>query len=152
MNPDASDPAIGSSVAYADGFAVLGTVATWGGNVYSYDTRAGVSGAPERVSAPESRTTMMFGFGVAVSAEWLVVSSSAGLPPTQGYAGVVDIFHRRSGKWAYFQSLRSPPGRLDKFGRSVALRNNLLLIGAPLPDAVDGGLEHGGAVYVYSYD
>lgn len=106
-----------------------------------------------------------FGFSVDVDADTLVVgapseSSNAtgvdgnGLNTSAMASGAAYVFVRGGGSWfqqAYFKATNT--GEQDRFGTSVAVSGDLVVVGAPGEDSSQGGLDENlpdsGAVYGY---
>jgi len=88
-----------------------------------------------------------FGWAVALSGDWLAVGA-----PEEGSSGAksgaVFLFQRGESGWFFTQRIVAPDAvALQKFGESVALRGDRLVVGAPGDDqASTPGL---GSVYVF---
>lgn len=119
---------------------------------------------------PFNDTGDEYGFAIAADGDTVVVgahledSSSAGIDGAQNNdaapdSGAVYVYRRQNGAWAEEAYIKaSNTDAFDEFGRTVALENNVLVVGAPYEDSngvgVDGdqtsdGLEAAGAVYVF---
>ena len=94
---------------------------------------------------------------MAISAPYANVPQAAGQEP-HAEAGLVLIFNNSSGDWEYeaMLSRRSTAGstelprNFDYFGHSIALHNDLLVIGAPNAEPMDEDLnDNNGFVYVF---
>ncbi len=87
-----------------------------------------------------------FGFAVAAEGELVVV----GAPGDDGAAvnaGAAFVFERLAGEWRFVARLESPyPEELAEFGRSVALSDGRIVVGAYREDA---GAPESGAVHVF---
>jgi len=92
-------------------------------------------------------TTSDFGFSVSIDGDYLV----AGAPDDEtngNHAGCAYIFKREGINWIEQSMLLAGDGNEDDWmGRSVYIRGDQVLVGAPVQDA--GGL-YCGAVYVYT--
>lgn len=113
-----------------------------------------------------------FGSGVGISGDVIVVgaldedSGATGVGGNQadnmsGSAGAAYIFTRSGGTWSQQAYLKaSNTGEGDKFGSSVAISGNTVVIGAPEEDgsatgvggADNNGATNSGAAYIYVYD
>ncbi len=102
--------------------------------------------ADPTVIAPGGATDDRFGAAVVISGDTLAVAAP-GSDTATADAGAVMIFTRVGGAWIHAQTLTPPdadPG--DRFGTSVAIDGNRMIIGAYADD------EHGtdaGAAYIY---
>jgi hypothetical protein len=111
-----------------------------------------------------------YGFAIAADGDTVVVgahledSSSAGVDGARDNdnapdSGAVFVYRRQNGAWqeeAYIKA--SNTDAFDEFGRTVALEDNVLVVGAPYEDSngagvggdeTSDGLDAAGAVYVF---
>jgi len=66
-------------------------------------------------------------------------------------SGAVRIFTRTGDRWSEEAYLKADPPRAgDYFGSSVALRDDMLVVGAPGASAIAASTPHGGSVHVYT--
>lgn len=115
-----------------------------------------------------------FGYAVAISGDTIVIgapgedSGASGVDGTQSSnsiraSGAAYVFVRDSaGDWSQQAYLKaSNPGSSDSFGRSVAIRANILFVGAPFErsnakgvngNGLDDSAPGAGAVYVFERD
>lgn len=113
--------------------------------------RAGAQCAPDAPRAtlpnPSSAPNDEFGRGVAISGNLAVIGALGDNPAGVFDAGSANIFNAASG--AFVRTINNPtPADSDRFGFSVAISDNLALIGAPLDDP--GGLSNAGSAYLYN--
>ncbi|MCK7593462.1 FG-GAP repeat protein [Pseudomarimonas salicorniae] len=115
------------------------------------------------LKASNARRESAFGFSVAVSGDTVAVgapredTSSAGIngpEDAEGPAGVnsgaVYVFVREGLGWRKQAFIKAGnAGRDDRFGVSVALSGDTLVVGAPLEDSEDDALANSGAAYVF---
>ena len=90
-----------------------------------------------------------FGWSTALSGDLLAVGQPAVVGTTpSGPPGKVHVFHRSSASWSLQQTLQPDDlSSTDDFGYSLALSDDVLLVGAPRADT---GIEtDSGAVYVF---
>lgn len=87
-----------------------------------------------------------FGTSVAIDGEWAAV----GAHRDNNDNGAVYVFRRIGHEWKQVQRLTNPtagsPGVQTRFGRSVAISHDLLVVGAPYEDAAghpNSGASHG---------
>lgn len=102
---------------------------------------------------PSPDITRDFGFGkaLAVSADFLVVGAPEALGSGGSNQGLVHVFERGQTGWQLAATLAAPDGDFgDKFGCSLALDGNRVLVGA-CEDAVSGE-EAIGSAYLFEKD
>ncbi|MCI0436920.1 MAG: choice-of-anchor B family protein [Gemmatimonadetes bacterium] len=129
--------AFGASVAIASGDVLVGEPGNVlrPGLVYVY--RPTTSGWAEAaiLHASDSTPGDRFGTAMAVTGTTLAVSRT---DPARG-GGSIYFFLRDGQTWRETTMVRAPgPGRPDGFGASVAMRDDLLLVGAPAADSARG--------------
>ena len=100
-----------------------------------------------KLTVPDAVIDDQFGNAVAMSDDWLVVGcrnrDSGGID-----SGAVFVYHRDGPAWTLSQTLRAPDGLAgDSFGQSVAIDNDMLVIGAHRRDSM--GVADAGGVYVF---
>lgn len=108
-------------------------------------------GAIHYLKASDAATSGYFGYSVALDGDRLAV----GAPGAREGRGAVYIFRRENGEWIedtvlFLESSQSG----DDFGYRVALKGNLLAIGAPSENVTMAGnqtAERAGAVHIYQY-
>jgi hypothetical protein len=127
------------------------------GAVYVYDRNA-LGSTPAYLKAPVPEVNALFGTGLGLSGSRLAV----GAPQAEG-AGIVYVFEQQPGVGTFGApvAVRSPnPDPGDLFGESVALRGEMLVVGAPGedsgtsdggPNRNDNGTTNSGAAYVFKY-
>ena len=124
-----------------------------------------------KASNPE--VSDLFGAAVAISGDTIAVAATgeAGSSPgvngdqsdnSLGDAGAVYVFVRSGGSWAQQAYLKaSNPAVNDRFGRSLALDGDTLVVGAPFEDSGSSGVDadqgdnsagSAGAAYVFVRD
>jgi FG-GAP repeat protein len=156
---EASDAAsidqFGSSVAVSGETAVVGAPNDDGvagldqGSAYVFVRSGGVWSQQQKLEASDAASIDQFGFTVAISGETVVV----GAPNDGGAAGFFQgsayVFVRSGGVWSQQQKLEaSDAGAGDRFGTSVAINGNTIVVGADSDDGA-GGLDQGSA-YVFA--
>lgn len=126
----------GYSVALCGDIALVGAPGenANSGAVYLFDLKTGNELA--RIDSPDGGAS--FGRSIAVSQNWAVVGAPAAVGD-RGAAYVFDIASVAAGQAPVLIPL-SPPGAAagDAFGRSVAIYDRLVLVGAPGDDAYKG--------------
>ena len=99
------------------------------------------------IRAPYMDPGDQFGFAIALDGEWLAVAAPG---DDQGAinAGAVYVYRAVRGSFVLMHKVFAPTPTLeDSFGYSVALKNGMLVVGAPRRD--DAG-EDSGAAYVFN--
>lgn len=119
------------------------------GAAYVY-IRSGDSWSEQaKLTAADGSDTDLFGVRVALSGDTALISARRDDDEKMGEdAGSAYVFVRKEGKWHLQAKLTAPDGTADdRFGRSVALINDVALIGSMLTD--DAG-EDSGSAYVFT--
>jgi FG-GAP repeat protein len=119
------------------------------GSAYIFVRSGGVWSQQQKIEASDAASIDQFGSSVAVSGETAVV----GAPNDDGVAGLDQgsayVFVRSGGVWSQQQKLEaSDAGAGDRFGTSVAINGNTIVVGADSDDGA-GGLDQGSA-YVFA--
>ncbi len=140
--PDAAtNRGFGFSVALSDDTLVVGasqSANTLEESVYIYARGAGASATyEETLHAMDGVVGDRFGWAVSISGDLLAVGAPGYGPGAfNASPGAVYVFERQSGAWSQVQRL-AVSGTL-RFGWSVALSGDLLLIGAPATSSYQG--------------
>ncbi len=115
------------------------------GAAYAYEFDGAQWNQIQKMTAPSAGTGQLFGLDVAMSGDWLAISSPGATQPSG--RGRVALFRRFGDQWIPQQQVRAPQGssQFDGFGLSIALDNRVLLVGAPR----SGDLPDQGAAYVF---
>jgi hypothetical protein len=115
------------------------------GAVYIYTSGSTGQYQDEKLTPGDGKENDCFGSSVALSDSLLLVGS-----PFNDTAGAVYVYHYNGINWEFLEKVIPPDTVSDtKFGSSLALEGNDVLIGAPL-DAENG--DGSGAVYSYTFD
>ena len=110
---------------------------------FDYELR----GVIEKLVAPVGVADDRLGFTVAVDGDTIAVGAP-GDAALGVQAGAVHVLVKEFGVWAHAAVLRAADGAAgDGFGRSVAVDDDTVVVGAPYDD--DGGSDSG-SVYVFS--
>ena len=161
---EASDAAafdyFGDSVAISGETVVVGawnddgTAGTNQGSAYVFvrNGRGGWS-QQQNLKASDAVAQDHFGLSVAISGETVVV----GAPYDDGAAGMdkgsAYVFVRSGGVWSQQQKLNaSDASRHDRFGDSVAISEETVVVGAPYNDGAAGIDQGSGYVFVPEYN
>ena len=137
----------GVSVAVSGPFAVVGQPeGSWhrprSGSAYIYEWSEGAWIESAELRPHQRYGESRFGADVAIEGEVAAVGAS----DTNHANGAVYIFERFGGEWTQVARLTAENAQHARFGQSVALSGDYLLVGAPADD--EGG-ENAGAVYVF---
>ena len=150
-----ADAFFGSAVALNGNTAVIGAsnedfgINNAQGVVYVF-TRSGVLWTLQaRLRASDGADGDRFGRGVAVLGDTLAIGAAFDNIGAASDQGSTYVFTRAGNVWTQQQKLVASDGASgDFFGESLALANNLLVIGAP--NRNEGGLANSGAVYYFT--
>lgn len=151
----------GTSVDLHSGLALIG--APWANNetgvdtggAYVFSRQADGWSQEAKLTAEDGELSDQFGGSVAVGDGTAVVGADAHDDKHEGYspysfadeAGAVYWFRQREDGWSQqAELLTDEPQSQDRFGRTVALEDDLALIGAPGEDGPEG---ESGAVYAF---
>ncbi len=139
---------LGTSVAVHQGDvpeALVGTGQT-DGSVLVFDLQSGAQTG--RLDSPGS-LPQRFGASIAVRNSWLAVGDYLE-GPSGDEPGAVHLYHREDTGWSFRQSIGPQQGVIrSRFGRSVALSDGYLAVGAP----EQGGVAAtAGAVHVFALE
>ena len=99
-----------------------------------------------------------FGWSVAISGDYIVVGAPQddGSTETLNDAGEAYVFKKDSGgvdNWGLIKTLNSNnPDASDKFGSSVAINSDYIVVGAPQDDGSTETLNNAGEAYVFKKD
>lgn len=88
----------------------------------------------------------LFGATVAIDGDVAVISAMTDAGASESGSGSVFVYERANGTWSYFQTLSVGSGMSYRFGRSVAVSGDIIVIGAP-NDAALG--SEAGTAYVF---
>ena len=151
-NPTSADSdQFGNSVAVSGNRVVVGafsddTGARDAGSVYVFDLSGGVATLAATINNPYPDADDYFGISVAISGDKLVVGAS-GDNSGANYSGSAYLFDLSAGLPVLAASIGNPaPALQDRFGSTVAIDGNTVVIGAPSDDA---GATNAGSVYLY---
>jgi len=147
----------GVSVAIQDDYALIGALrddgaATDGGSVYIYQEQG--NGNWVHVNEffdPGAGQNDQFGADIGYEDDLIVVGSWQDTVDGKSGAGSASVFQQDGNSVQYVTKLKAGDGMDgDAFGEAVALKNNVLLIGAHWDD--EGTKNHVGSVYLFKFD
>ncbi len=153
-DPSATASGFGSAIAIAGDRIVVGASgddanATDAGAAYVFRFD-GIGWQREaKLLADDADAFDLLGQAVAIEGDTIVVGSPFAFA-VDSYAGAAYVFVRNGKAWEFGQKLMAADGRDgDGLGSSVALRNEHLLVGAPLDN---GPRTDSGSAYAFAYD
>lgn len=147
----------GFAVAISDEWALIGAptrkpinnVET--GAAYLYDISGPTNESPSPIQLTGDDIQGLFGFSVAVNAQWAIVGAPGPNPEIRGVQGKAFVFNQSDLSSRVELSAPSSPNQglanFDSYGFSVAIDGNTLVVGAPEANTDKGVLT--GAAYVY---
>jgi hypothetical protein len=101
-----------------------------------------------KIMASDPATNDQFGRSVAISGTTVAVGSPSADTQTIDNAGAVYIYTQSGGVWTQQAKLLGDGANINRFGRSVALSGDLLIVGAP--GEYNGSPDRYGAVYIFT--
>jgi len=121
--------------------------------VFDFDEDAGKWLESEKLTASDKAEHDDFGSSVAIHQDTVVVGAhkdSASVPNP----GAVYVFNPNGANWPEEEARLTPSDSDDddEFGYSVAIKDSILLVGAPLYADPDNGPNGPGAAYVFEFD
>ncbi len=133
----------GGALALEDDLALVGAPNAEGGPGAVFVFRRGADGTWAQEGMLESDTAQAgFGARVAIAGDQVLV----GAPGANGGAGAVHAYAWQDGTWTQQRTLTgNAGGQESNFGASIAVRDSLLLVGAPRFSQI-------GAVHVFQYE
>jgi hypothetical protein len=93
-----------------------------------------------------------FGYSVSIDGDRAIVGAQneSGPSDSKSRAGAAYVFERSGGSWQEVQVLRaSNAGANDRFGKSVAIGGERVIVGAPEEDGPSDGKTNVGAAYIF---
>lgn len=133
--------------------AVGAPLSSWavlqGGAVYLFSTQGATWAESQVLTAPDAEFHDGFGGGLALSGDWLIVSSP--LDDDLGVeAGAAHVFRRTGDRWSYHQKVLPETGdESDTFGNHVAADGSTFCVGVPTVN--EFGISSG-TVYGFGFD
>ena len=143
----------GSSVAISDDYAIVGVSlqdaegADAGAAYVFWRTGTNSWDSSTKLTAPDAQAGDRFGYSVAISGDYVVVGTF-GEDAGGNDAGAAYVFKRTgTNSWDSSTKLTAPDAQAgDRFGYSVAISGDYVVVGAHLEDAEGDGA---GAAYVF---
>jgi hypothetical protein len=139
----------GNAVAISEDTAVFGAFSSNGNIGSAYVTNVSTALWPLRLSSHHAYEDVAFGVAIAMSGDTIVVGAPFDDRVDGGEkdnSGAAYVFVRKGTIWEEQAKLIASDGkRNDKFGMSVAISNNTIVVGAPHWDATASNLNVGAA-------
>ena len=144
----------GQSLAMTSDVAAIGAIyngdlGSRSGSVYVFQEVGGTWIEQDNLHASDGQSYDYFGQSVALVADTVVVGAD-GEDEKGISAGAAYVFRLQQGSWVQEQKLLAPEGgQADRFGHSVAIATNRIVVGANQDDNPGGAAT--GSAYVFSY-
>lgn len=156
----AADDGFGRSVALLGDTALVGAPfddnenGSRAGAVYVFTREDGEWSQTQKLIADSDEESGDFGDSIALQGDTALVGAQTEGSDNRPGAGAAYVFTRENGAWRQTQRLiASDRSEDDNFGRSVTLTEETALVGAPLVDTFEEGVEEDrGAVYVFVHE
>lgn len=151
---EAAGDEFGWSVALSGDTALIGArydddAGTNSGSAYVFVRSGGGWREEQKLAASDSTPGDIFGFAVAIDGDTVVIGAD-GDDDGGMSSGAAYVFVRSGGTWTEQQKLTAGDGgSFDRFGTSVAVSGDTVLVGMP---GDDGLHADSGAVYVFARD
>ncbi|NES24942.1 MAG: hypothetical protein F6K41_40050, partial [Symploca sp. SIO3E6] len=147
----------GQSVAISGEVAIIGTPYTDtpgqsdAGAAYIFELEGKTWQQQQKLQPTDLQRSDRFGRSVAISGEVAIVGANLADAPGQPDAGAAYIFQLKEGTWQQQQKLQPTDlQRSDRFGISVAISEEVAIVGANLADA--SGKPDAGAAYIFELE
>lgn len=161
----ANDYFAGDAVSIDDNYAVVGAkfesedenginTLSFAGSVYVFERDgSGTWNETQKIVASNRQGSELFGKDVSVHNNYLIVGAEQG-NVIGGYTGSAYLFERDgSGVWNETQEIiASDAIAFDKFGQSVSIDNNHVIVGAYLKDYIEGSTTYPGVGRAYVFE
>lgn len=129
------------------------------GAAYIYENVSGSWIQIQKIVASDGNSEDLFGYSVSISGDIIAVGAPNEDDGTSGLwkenSGSVYLFKKISGSWTQVEKIEAPDRDTeDKFGLSVSLSEDYLIVGAPYEshDASGGNnLLYSGSAYIFEY-
>ncbi|HRI68785.1 MAG TPA: FG-GAP repeat protein, partial [Polyangium sp.] len=148
-NDGATNDQFGAAVALSGDTAIVGARGddSFQGSAYVFTRSNGVWTQQQKLTATDGAMGDWFGVSVALLGDTALVGAYRDDSGTNTDQGTAYVFTRSNGVWTQQQKLAATDGAMgDRFGESVALSLDTVLLGAPGDD--DNGTDSGSA-YVF---
>ncbi len=120
--------------------------------VFEFDGNSWLGKDPTELKRDDPAADDLFGFSVAIHDKTVVVGAPKNTSRDVSNPGKVYIFKPDGKAWPVQEDMLTVGGEYDQFGYSVAIKNNILLVGAPFDSDSNYGPNLPGAAYVFKSD
>lgn len=121
-----------------------------GASIWTMPVTAPTNTHVVRLANPAGGVNTEFGMGLAMSEDYILAGADGDTALDTAFAGLTGAVYLFNHTGTLLQSIKNPdPHSNDRFGQSVAIYNNIMVIGAPRNLDVEGGPAKG-AVYIYN--
>ncbi len=154
-NPAVSDyrPGFGHSVAIKDGYIIISSYGTvWQGDAYIFKKNNNdIWSIASYLEASDPEYTAYFGWSVDINDDYAIIGAPQREFNNNANQGAAYIFSKQqNGNWIQTQKLLASDGEeYDRFGESVSLDNNHILIGTDILNGFSGQLNKPGKAYIF---
>jgi hypothetical protein len=145
---DTEQDRFGIAVAISGETVVVGAPFVGSGAAYVFVRSGGVWNQQQKLEPSDAAAGDLFGFSVAISGETIVVGAGHFTGVQDANPGFAYVFVRNNGVWSQQQKLAASDGTGgERFGRSVAVSGETVVVGAPGDNAGLGAFQ--GSAYVF---
>jgi predicted amidohydrolase len=146
---DATGGQFGESVAISGETIVVGAPSDGpAGSAYIFVRSGGIWSQQQKLETSDAAALANFGDSVAISDETVVVGAHTDDGAAGSNQGSAYVFERSSGVWSQQQKLEaSDAAALERFGNSVAINGETIVVGAFLDNGAAGSTQ--GSAYVF---
>ncbi|MCF7809520.1 T9SS type A sorting domain-containing protein [bacterium] len=119
-----------------------------GGSAYIFH-RSGEDWTQQaKINASDAQESDRFGYSVSINGDYVIVGASEEHPGDVSNAGSAYIFHRSGEDWTQQAKINaSDLGQDDRFGTSVSISSDYVIVGAPEEDP--GNVSMAGSAYIF---
>jgi hypothetical protein len=145
---DTEQDRFGVAVAISGETVVVGAPFVGPGAAYVFVRSGGVWNQQQKLEPSDAAAGDLFGFSVAISGETIVIGAGHFTGIGDDNPGFAYVFVRNNGVWSQQQKLAASDGTGgERFGRSVAVSGETVVVGAPGDDNGLGGFQ--GSAYIF---
>lgn len=145
----ATNDHFGYSVSISGAYAVIGAkdddigANVDEGSAYFFNRSGSVWSQQDNVVAPFGAAGDRFGISVSIDGDYAVIGASEDNVGADTVVGSAHVFTRNGMNWDYQDELVSPfPGDDDRFGESVAIDGNYIIVGEPYTSSYAGATAY----------
>lgn len=120
--------------------------------VFEFDGNSWLGKDPTELKRDDAAADDLFGFSVAIHDNTVVIGAPKNTSNQFSSPGAVYVFNPDGKAWPLQEDTLTVGGEYDQLGYSVAIKNNILLAGAPFDSDPNYGPNLPGAAYVFKSD